>query len=62
MHGLAPAFIDRINTILLLTCSAGGNDYCNQISNQGVHYLDLMRWMLNEEAPIAIILLAVSMQ
>ena len=27
-------------------------DYCNQISNNGVHYLDLMRWMLNEEAPI----------
>jgi predicted dehydrogenase len=29
-------------------------DYCNQISNNGVHYLDLIRWMLNEEAPIAI--------
>jgi predicted dehydrogenase len=29
-------------------------DYCNQISNQGVHYLDLIRWMLNEEAPVAI--------
>ena len=28
--------------------------YCNQISNQGVHYLDLMRWMLNETAPIAV--------
>jgi predicted dehydrogenase len=30
------------------------NDYCNQISNQGVHYLDLIRWMLNEEAPSVI--------
>jgi len=29
-------------------------DYCNQISNQGVHYLDLIRWMLNEQAPVAI--------
>lgn len=29
-------------------------DYCNQISNNGVHYLDLIRWMLNEEAPTAI--------
>jgi predicted dehydrogenase len=28
--------------------------YCNQISNQGVHYLDLIRWMLNEEAPSVI--------
>jgi predicted dehydrogenase len=28
--------------------------YCNQISNQGVHYLDLIRWMLNEEAPAVI--------
>ena len=30
------------------------NDYCNQICNQGVHYLDLIRWMLNEEAPSVI--------
>ena len=29
-------------------------DYCNQISNNGVHYLDLIRWMLNEEAPVAV--------
>lgn len=29
-------------------------DYCNQISNNGVHYLDLIRWMLNEEAPSVI--------
>jgi predicted dehydrogenase len=29
-------------------------DYCNQISNNGVHYLDLIRWMLNEEAPKAV--------
>ena len=29
-------------------------DFCNQISNQGVHYLDLMRWLLNEEAPSVI--------
>jgi predicted dehydrogenase len=27
-------------------------DYANQISNNGIHYLDLIRWMLNEEAPI----------
>jgi predicted dehydrogenase len=30
------------------------NEYCNQISNQGVHYLDLIRWLLNEEAPSVI--------
>ena len=30
------------------------NDYSNQIGNQGVHYLDLIRWMLNEEAPSVI--------
>lgn len=29
-------------------------DFGNQISNQGVHYLDLIRWLLNEEAPVAI--------
>lgn len=29
-------------------------DFCNQISNQGVHYLDLIRWLLNEEAPSSI--------
>ncbi|WP_352421792.1 Gfo/Idh/MocA family oxidoreductase [Proteiniphilum sp.] len=29
-------------------------DYANQISNNGVHYLDLLRWLLNEEAPIAV--------
>lgn len=27
-------------------------DYANQISNNGVHYLDLIRWMLNEKAPV----------
>lgn len=29
-------------------------DYCNQLCNQGVHYLDLIRWMLNEEAPVSV--------
>lgn len=29
-------------------------DYANQVSNNGVHYLDLLRWLLNEEAPVAI--------
>ena len=29
-------------------------DYSNQIGNNGVHYLDLMRWMMNEVAPSAI--------
>jgi predicted dehydrogenase len=29
-------------------------DYANQISNNGVHYLDLIRWLLNEEAPVAV--------
>jgi predicted dehydrogenase len=27
-------------------------DYANQISNNGIHYLDLIRWMLKEEAPL----------
>jgi predicted dehydrogenase len=27
-------------------------DYSNQIGNNGVHYLDLIRWMLNEVAPV----------
>lgn len=29
-------------------------EYGNQISNNGVHYLDLLRWLINEEAPIAV--------
>lgn len=29
-------------------------DYCNQLCNNGVHYLDLIRWMLQEEAPVFI--------
>ena len=27
-------------------------DYANQISNNGIHYLDLIRWMLEEKAPV----------
>jgi predicted dehydrogenase len=30
------------------------NDFSSQIGNQGVHYLDLMRWMTNELAPVVI--------
>ncbi len=29
-------------------------DYSNQIGNNGVHYLDLIRWMMNEVAPVAV--------
>ncbi|MEA4821596.1 MAG: Gfo/Idh/MocA family oxidoreductase [Erysipelotrichales bacterium] len=29
-------------------------DYANQISNNGIHYLDLLRWLLDEEVPIAV--------
>jgi predicted dehydrogenase len=29
-------------------------DFSNQIGNNGVHYLDLIRWMLNEVAPVEI--------
>lgn len=29
-------------------------DYANQISNNGVHYLDLIRWLINEVAPVSI--------
>ncbi len=29
-------------------------DYANQISNNGVHYLDLIRWLIGEEAPVAV--------
>jgi len=29
-------------------------DYSNQIGNNGVHYLDLIRWMMNEVAPVSI--------
>jgi predicted dehydrogenase len=29
-------------------------DYANQISNNGIHYLDLLRWLLDEEAPVAV--------
>lgn len=28
--------------------------YANQISNNGIHYLDLLRWLINEEAPVAV--------
>ncbi len=29
-------------------------DYANQVSNNGVHYLDLIRWLIDEEAPVAV--------
>jgi predicted dehydrogenase len=29
-------------------------DYANQISNNGVHYLDLIRWLIGETAPVTI--------
>ena len=29
-------------------------DFANQVSNNGVHYLDLIRWLINEEAPVAV--------
>ncbi len=29
-------------------------DYANQISNNGVHYLDLLRWLIDEEAPVVV--------
>lgn len=29
-------------------------DYANQLSNNGIHYLDLIRWLINEEAPAAV--------
>lgn len=29
-------------------------DYANQLSNNGVHYIDLIRWLIGEEAPTAI--------
>lgn len=30
------------------------DDYANQLSNNGVHFLDLIRWMLAERAPVAV--------
>ncbi|MGJ7031594.1 Gfo/Idh/MocA family protein [Niabella hirudinis] len=30
------------------------DDYANQLSNNGIHYLDLIRWLIGEEAPVAI--------
>lgn len=29
-------------------------DYANQISNNGIHYLDLIRWLLGERAPVRV--------
>lgn len=29
-------------------------DYANQISNNGIHYLDLILWLLNETAPVSV--------
>ena len=29
-------------------------DYANQISNNGIHYLDLIRWLIDEEAPTSV--------
>jgi len=29
-------------------------DYSSQMGNWGVHYIDCMRWMMNEQAPVAI--------
>ena len=28
--------------------------YCSQIANQGVHFIDLFRWYLQEKAPVAV--------
>jgi predicted dehydrogenase len=30
------------------------DDYSSQIGNNGVHYLDLMRWMMKEQAPVGV--------
>jgi predicted dehydrogenase len=30
------------------------NDYSSQMGNWGVHYMDVIRWMMNETAPVAI--------
>ncbi len=30
------------------------DEYCSQIANQGVHFFDLIRWALNEKAPVSI--------
>ncbi len=30
------------------------DDYANQLSNNGIHYLDLIRWLIGEEAPVAV--------
>lgn len=30
------------------------NDYSSQMGNWGVHFMDVIRWMLNEKAPIAV--------
>ncbi len=30
------------------------SDYSSQLANWGVHYFDLIRWMLDEEAPVSI--------
>jgi predicted dehydrogenase len=30
------------------------NDYSSQMGNWGVHYMDVMRWMMGERAPVAI--------
>ncbi len=30
------------------------NDYSSQMGNWGVHYIDVIRWMMNEQAPVSI--------
>ncbi len=30
------------------------NDYSSQMGNWGVHYMDVIRWMMNEQAPVSI--------
>jgi predicted dehydrogenase len=30
------------------------SDYSSQMGNWGVHYMDVIRWMMNEQAPVAI--------
>jgi predicted dehydrogenase len=46
-------YYDHKNNSTFIYCP-DRNDICNQISNQGVHYFDLLRRLLNGEAPAVI--------
>jgi len=52
--GSVQGHIDLTNTTSHPTCSGGGKITPTKFQTTGYHYLDLLRWLLNEDAPAVI--------